>query len=191
MIIKTNKINNALNKLHKGDMIIYETDTLYGLGVDATNTKAINKLNKLKKRVMPLSIMLKSIDEIKNYAFFSDSEFNIIEKILPGPFTLLLKPKKSNLSSLVCHNSKKIGIRVPNNNFCFRLLDKFNKPIITTSVNVHGEKSLNNIDEIEKIFFNINTYEGNVNKDSNGSTILEFMDNKINIIRQGDGILNL
>ncbi len=191
MIIKSNKINNALNKLHKGDMIIYATDTLYGLGVDATNSDAISKLNKLKKRTTPLSIMLKSIYEIENYASVLKSEFNIIKKILPGPFTLLLKSKPSNLSNLVCHSSNKVGIRVPNNEFCLKLLEKFKKPIITTSVNIHGEKSLNNIDEIEEKFFNINTYVGNVNNDSKGSTILDFTDNKINIIRQGDGILNL
>ena len=191
MIIKDNKIENALINLNNGNMIIYETDTLYGLGVDATNSEAILKINKLKKRAMPLSIMLKSINEIRKYASVSKNEFKIIEKILPGPFTLLLKPRHSNLSNFVTHNSNKIGIRVPNNKFCLQLLSKFKKPIITTSVNVHGTQSLNNIDEIEEKFFNIDIYEGNVNNESNGSTILDFMENKINIIRQGDGIFNL
>lgn len=191
MIIKDNKIEHALINLNNGNMIIYETDTLYGLGVDATNSEAILKINKLKKRAMPLSVMLKSINEIKKYASVSENEFKIIERILPGPFTLLLKPRPSNLSNLVTYNSNKIGIRVPNNKFCLQLLSKFKKPIITTSVNVHGTQSLNNIDEIEEKFFNIDTYEGNINNDSNGSTILDFMENKINIIRQGDGIFNL
>ena len=191
MIIKDNKIEHALINLNNGNMIIYETDTLYGLGVDATNSEAILKINKLKKRAMPLSVMLKSINEIKKYASVSENEFKIIERILPGPFTLLLKPRPSNLSNLVTYNSNKIGIRVPNNKFCLQLLSKFKKPIITTSVNVHGTQSLNNIDEIEEKFFNIDTYEGNINNDSNGSTILDFMENKTNIIRQGDGIFNL
>tara|TARA_B110000196_G_C20965499_1_gene576058 strand:+ start:16 stop:591 length:576 start_codon:yes stop_codon:yes gene_type:complete len=191
MIIKKNKIKNALEQLRKGNIIIYPTDTIYGFGVDATNPLAIRKLNILKGRQAPLSIMIKSVYEIEKYASITNSEFNLIKKILPGSFTLLLKAKSSNLSSLVQQKSKKIGIRVPNNKFCLELLAKFKKPIITTSVNVHGYKSLNNIDEIEEKFVNINTYLGNINNNSNGSTILDFMENKVKIIRQGDGIFNL
>ena len=60
-------------------------------------------------------------------------------------------------------------------------------PIITTSVNVHGQKALNNIDDIDKIFFNIPIYSGFVNQDSKGSTILDLSKNSVKIIRQGDG----
>lgn len=188
MIIQNNKIDHAIKNLKDSNMIIYETDTLYGLGVDATNSIAINKINELKKRKTPLSIMLKSIDEIEHYAIIKKNDFNSIEKLLPGPFTILLKSKPSNLSVLVEQNSNKIGIRVPNNKFCLDLLKQYNKPIITTSVNLHGQKALNNIDEIKKTFFNIDIYAGNINNKSKGSTILDFTEVETKIIRQGDGI---
>ena len=191
MIIKNKKIDHALNNLKQGNIILYETDTLYGLGVDATNSYAINKINKLKKRQTPLSIMLKSINDIEQYAILEKSTLNIIEKLLPGPFTVLLGSKQSNLSNLVHKNSNKIGIRIPKNKFCIELLKQYKKPIITTSVNIHGQKALNNINEIEKIFFNIDIYEGFVNKGSKGSTIIDFTGETVKIIRQGDGIYKI
>ena len=69
MIIRENRIEHALNTLENGGVIIHETDTLYGFAVDATNTHAINKLNSLKGRNKPLSIMLNKIDEI-NYSLY-------------------------------------------------------------------------------------------------------------------------
>tara|TARA_Y100000746_G_scaffold93617_1_gene79750 strand:- start:1468 stop:2043 length:576 start_codon:yes stop_codon:yes gene_type:complete len=191
MIIKNNKINHAIKNLEDSNIIIYETDTLYGLGADATNSIAINKINKLKKRKTPLSIMLKSIDEIENYAIIKKTDFNFIERLFPGPFTILCESRPSNLSNLVQQSSNKIGIRVPDNKFCLDLLNQYNKPIITTSVNLHGQKALNNIDEIQKTFFNIDIYAGNINNKSKGSTILDFTEEKINIVRQGDGIYNI
>ena len=191
MIIRNNKINSAIKDLEKGKVIIYETDTLYGLGADATNTKAIQKINELKKRETPLSIMVSCIEDIKKYANLNSENLNKIKKILPGPFTVLLKSKKSNLSYLVQQKSDKIGIRIPNNQFCLNLLKKYNKPIITTSVNIHGYDSLNNINEIKNIFININIYEGEINEKSKGSTIVDFSSIKPKIIRKGDGIYKI
>lgn len=191
MIIQNNKIDSAIKELEKGNIIIYETDTLYGLGVDATNTEAIQKINKLKKRETPLSIMISCIEHIKKYADLDSEKLNQIKKILPGPFTVLLKSKKTKLSHLVQQKSDKIGIRIPNNKFCLNLLKKYNKPIITTSVNIHGHDSLNNINEIKNIFININIYEGDINEKSKGSTIIDFSSIKPKIIRKGDGIYNI
>ena len=190
MIITKDKIKHAKNQLDKGNIIIYETDTLYGLGADATNSNAIKKINDLKKRQTPLSIMVKSIDDISQYGIVNEEHKNLIRKILPGCFTILLDAKKSNLSPLVQQNSQKIGIRIPDNTFCLKLLNEFKKPIITTSVNLHGQDAINNIDEIDKIFINIPLYAGNININSKGSTILDLSQSNVNIIRQGDGKIN-
>jgi len=187
MIITSNKIRNAIEELNKGNMIIYATDTIYGLGADATNSLAIEKINSLKGRRTPLSIMIDDIKSIKKYTYINNDQYNQISKILPGPYTILLKSKKYILSPLVQQKSKKIGIRIPNNQFCLNLLKKYNKPIITTSVNLHGEKSLNKIEDIKKIFFNINIYGDNNNTNSNGSTIIDFTINPPGILRRGDG----
>ena len=190
MIIKKNQINSAIKTLNSGNILIYPTDTLYGLGADATNSSAIEKINKLKQRKSPLSIMVASLKELNNYAVLDLKIIKQLEKIFPGPFTALLQSKKTNLSHLVRNKSNKIGIRIPDNSFCLNLLKKYKKPIITTSVNIHGEKALNRIDEIEKKFSEINIYCQNNNLDSNGSTIIDFTETPPIIIRKGDGIYN-
>jgi len=187
MIIKENQINNAIKTLDKGNILIYPTDTLYGLGADATNTSAIKKINKLKKRKSPLSIMISSLKEIYKYAIINSNTIDQLKKIFPGPFTALLKSKETNLSHLVQNESNKIGIRIPNNSFCLNLLNEYKKPIITTSINIHGEKPLNDINEIEKKFSEINIYYQNNNLDSKGSTIIDFTKNPPILIRKGDG----
>ena len=187
MIVKKDRLDSAVKTLNEENLIIYPTDTLYGLGADATNTSAIKKINEIKNRNTPLSIMISDIKNIEKYAEYDSNTMKQIEKILPGPFTILLKAKKSNLSYLVQNDSEKIGIRIPNHEFCLQLLQKYKKPIITTSVNTHGTKSLNNIEEIEQFFLNINIYKGKVNKKSKGSTIIDFTKIKPEILRQGDG----
>jgi len=190
MIIKKNKINHAIKTLNEGNILIYPTDTLYGLGADATNTSAIEKINQLKKRKNPLSIMIETLTEIDKYAITDSIIIKELKKIFPGPFTALLQSKKTNLSYLVQNESNKIGIRIPNNTFCLNLLNKYKKPIITTSVNIHGEKSLNKVEEIEKKFSKINIYYQNNNLDSKGSTIIDFTEKPPKLIRKGDGIYN-
>ena len=190
MIVKENQINSAIKTLNEGNILIYPTDTLYGLGADATNTSAIEKINKLKKRKTPLSIMVSSLNEIEKYAVINSDIKKELKKIFPGPFTALLQSKKTKLSYLVQNQSDKIGIRIPNHPFCLDLLNEYKKPIITTSVNTHGEKPLNNIDEIEKKFSKINIYYQNNNLDSKGSTIIDFTKKPPILIRMGDGKYN-
>ena len=186
MIITKNRINNAIHSLAEGNIIIYPTDTLYGLGADATNTSAIEKINKLKKIQKPLSIMISSLKEIEKYAFTNPNIINELGKIFPGPFTALLQSKNINLSHLVQNESNKIGIRIPNNSFCLNLLKKYKKPVITTSVNIHGEKPLNRIAEIEKKFLKINIYYQDTDLYSKGSTIIDFTETPPKSIRTGD-----
>ena len=190
MIIKEKQINSAIKTLDTGNILIYPTDTLYGLGADATNTSAIEKINKLKKRKTPLSIMVSSLNEIEKYAIINSDIKKELKTIFPGPFTALLQSKKTDLSYLVQNQSDKIGIRIPNHPFCLDLLNEYKKPIITTSVNTHGEKPLNSINEIEKKFSKINIYYQNNNLDSKGSTIIDFTKKPPVIIRIGDGNYN-
>ena len=86
---------------------------------------------------------------------------------------------------------KTIGIRIPNHSFPIKLVESLNKPIITTSVNVHTQKSLYNLEEMQSTFKNIDIFfDENLNNDSKGSTIIDFTNNSRNILRQGDGIYN-
>ena len=177
----------AFNSLNKGKIIVYPTDTLYGFGVDATNTEAIQNLNSLKGRAQPLSIIIDSIEKINNFAIIDDNKINELKKYIPGKYTILLTAKKNNLSPLIRNGSRKIGIRIPNHFFSINLIKLFKKPIVTTSINKHGNEALNNVKQIKNNFPNIDIFEDEKHTISNGSTIIDFSQSPNKIIRQGDG----
>ena len=177
----------ASKLINDGEIIIYPTDTLYGFGVDATNRNAINNLNLLKKREQMYSIILNSISDIDNFAFINQNQLDYIKKILPGPYTVILKSKKSSLSKLVNMNSGTIGIRIPKSNFILDVVKKINKPVVTTSVNIHGQKSIENVIEMEEVFPEINIFKEDLATNSYGSTIIDLTKNDPKILRKGDG----
>ena len=194
MIYNTEKLDNiskASDLLLKGDIIVYPTDTLYGFGVDATNTEAIARLNHLKNRKRPYSIIVNSIDMLKEYAILDDNLKVQISSILPGAVTIILNKSINDLSPLVTLDLNTVGIRIPNSNFILKVVQKINRPIITTSINVHGEDALNDVKLINKKYPDINIFQNDIIKDSKGSTIIDFSNKPFKILRQGDVEINL
>jgi len=180
-------IEMAINSLNNGDVIVYPTDTLYGFGVDATNSDAIKKLNRLKGRSQPLSIVLENVSEIENYAKITAEIISELESIFPGKYTVLLPSRDSELSPLVFNSSPLVGIRIPLHFFPLQLVKAFGKPIITTSINRHGNAPLNDVTQVEIDFPNIDIFEDNEHSPSQGSTIIDMSQIPFKIIRQGDG----
>jgi tRNA threonylcarbamoyl adenosine modification protein (Sua5/YciO/YrdC/YwlC family) len=180
-------IKKAVNSLNDGDVIVYPTDTLYGFGVDATNSNAIQGLNHLKGRSQPLSIILQNISEISKYASITSEIKAELESIFPGQYTVLLLSKDSELSPLVFNSSPLVGIRIPLHFFPLQLVKEFGKPIITTSINRHGNEPLNDVNQVKVDFPNIDIFEDNDHLPSQGSTIIDMSQNPFKIIRQGDG----
>jgi L-threonylcarbamoyladenylate synthase len=131
------KIKIARMAMKRGSIIIYPTDTVYGIGANVFNEEAILKVYNIKKRPLnkPLSICISRIEDIKHVAYLDEDVETIIRKILPGPFTIILK-KKDNISSLLTAGSDKIGIRIPDNVVCMGLSKEF--PITSTSANLSG-----------------------------------------------------
>ena len=181
----------AAEKIEMGEVIIYSTDTLPGFGVDATNCKAIDKINILKGRKQPYSIIVDSIEMIKKYAYLPIENKINLSNLLPGPYTILLKEKDNNLSPLVNLNNGILGFRIPDNEFLLNLVKYINKPIITTSVNAHGEKSLNSLSDIKNKFPKINSFLDSFKLASKGSTILNLSKEPFEVLRVGDGKINL
>ena len=180
-------IDLARKALNNGDVIVYPTDTLYGFGVDATSTESIQRLNRLKGRIQPLSIILESVHQINKYAHFNDEIKNALLKIFPGRYTALLPAKTNNLSPLVQNGSEKIGVRIPDHFFPIKLIHLLNKPIITTSINQHGKEALNDVTQVEADFPNVDIFEDSNHTTSLGSTIIDFCTLQPKIVRNGDG----
>ena len=180
-------IDLAHNALENGEVIVYPTDTLYGFGVDATNTDAIHRLNRLKGRIQPLSIVLESVEHMHDFAEFQGQIEDEVNKLFPGAYTVLLPAESNELSPFVQNGSPNIGVRIPDHFFPVKLVKMLGKPIITTSINRHGNDPLNDVTQVEIDFPNVDIFEDSSHTPSKGSTIVDFSTSPPKVIRGGDG----
>jgi L-threonylcarbamoyladenylate synthase len=144
---ESDKIKIARMAMKNGSIIIYPTDTVYGIGANVFDEEAILKVFSIKKRPLnkPLSVCISRIEDIKKVAQIGSRAENIIRKILPGPYTVILN-KNEDISSLLTAGSDKIGIRIPDNNICRDLSRDF--PITSTSANLSGYDIPESIDDV-------------------------------------------
>jgi L-threonylcarbamoyladenylate synthase len=180
-------IDLAHNALENGEVIVYPTDTLYGFGVDATNTDAIHRLNRLKGRIQPLSIVLESVEHMHDFAEFQGEIEDEVNNLFPGAYTVLLPAESNELSPFVQNGSPNIGVRIPDHFFPVKLVKMLGKPIITTSINRHGNDPLNDVTQVEIDFPNVDIFEDSSHTPSKGSTIVDFSTSPPKVIRDGDG----
>ena len=129
----------AAGVLRGGGIVLYPTDTLYGLGVDATNSEAISRLIAIKGREegKPISILVANIEAASPYAHVTDTSREFAKKRLPGALTLVL-PSKNSLPSEISQNGL-VGIRISAHPFAAALTALFGRPITATSANRAGE----------------------------------------------------
>jgi L-threonylcarbamoyladenylate synthase len=132
-----------------GKIFIYPTDTIYGIGCDATNIKSVNMIKELKKRNKdkPMSVIAPDIHWIKDNLIIDVN----LDEYLPGPYTIILKKKNKDFLSHVS-NTDSLGIRIPDNKFTKKIQES-KVPFITTSVNISGKPNIKNISEIKKSMF--------------------------------------
>jgi len=146
-------IDIAVGVLSRGGVIVYPTDSHYGLGANAMNHAAVRRIFDIKERDLskPLPILAKNMIWVKELAYFSEKQEKILSKIWPGKVTAIL-PKKDVILDVVTASTKTIGIRIADYAFTDKLLGKFGYPIISSSANISGDEPTLNIDEIIQIF---------------------------------------
>lgn len=137
--------------IKNGALFIYPTDTIYGLGCDATNENSVRLVREIKYREKekPISIIAPSVAWIKKHCQVDDAK---LKKYLPGPYTLLLKKKDPNFLKHVSSNDS-LGIRIPDSEFT-KLVEKAGVPFLTTSVNYVGEPFAIKISDIHPDIIN-------------------------------------
>jgi len=138
----------AASVLRSGGVILYPTDTLYGLGADAFSDEAVAKVYAIKGRdeKKPIHCVVADLAAAANYLEMNDAAMELGKKFLPGPLTLVLK-KRSEVNSGIAKHIDTIGVRVPYNDFCLSLAKEFG-PYTTTSANVAGGANMRTIDQI-------------------------------------------
>lgn len=133
--INQRELQKIVTALRNGQTVIYPTDTIYGIGCDALNVRAVEKICSIKginPQKSNLSIICNDLSNISEYAKVSNSNFKLMRRNLPGPFTFIL-PTTSKLPSIF-KNRKTVGIRVPDNNIIRELVNQLGNPILNTTV---------------------------------------------------------
>tara|TARA_B100001250_G_scaffold151947_1_gene130401 strand:- start:1356 stop:1931 length:576 start_codon:yes stop_codon:yes gene_type:complete len=175
-------INEARDALKNGSVIIYPTDTVWGIGCDPFNQKSVNNLFKIKgKKEEGLSILINNKELISKYCLITSKDKKIINKIFPGPVTVILK-SKVNFAKGVTKNGN-IAIRIPNNKTSISLAKE--NPIITTSANMHGMDVVKNMNEAREIFGNSCIYLNGEKPIGIESTIINLTENNPKVVRIG------
>lgn|SRR5690606_14926021 len=145
------EINKALDVLKNGGLILYPTDTIWGIGCDATNQEAVAKVYALKQRTesKSLIILLDTDNKLASYANdIPDVAYDLIE-YAENPMTIIFSNAK-NLAPNVINEDGSVGIRVTSHDFCKELIQRFRKPIVSTSANISGSPSPKNFSQIDQ-----------------------------------------
>ena len=175
-------IDKAREALRDGRIIVYPTDTVWGMGCDPFNQKAIDELFNIKgKKIEGLSVMFNDIEKIYETCETNETSKKIIEEFLPGPVTLILKSKEKFAKGVMRNGN--IAIRVPMNETALNLAKEI--PVVTTSANLHGEKIAENIKEAKEIFGPTCFYLDGEKPKGIESTIIDLTGNKPEITRIG------
>lgn len=189
------EVSKVVNLLKNGALIVYPTDTVYAIGCDALNVRAVEKLCALKG-VNPLksnlSIVCFDLSDISEYAQVSNRTFKLLKKNLPGPFTFIL-PTSSKLPKIY-KNRKEVGIRVPDNTITRVLVEELGNPILSMSVHDKDEMVEYSTDpELihEKYGEDVAVViDGGYGEDI-PSTVVTCLDDEFEILRQGKGDLSI
>ncbi len=183
------KLQEPANIIKKGGIVIFPTETVYGIGANGFNENAIKKVYEVKKRPLsnPISLLVNSIDMINEVAKdITEEEYNLIKRFFPGPLTIILK-KKDIIPDVLTANSDTVGIRMPANEIALKLIEYAGVPIATPSANISGKPSGTDITDIMKDFEGKVDYviDDGPSKIGLASTIVKVIDNVPHILRQG------
>ncbi len=147
------QIAKVVQILRSDGVIIYPTDTVYGLGCDIHSKKALDKVRRIKKMddKRPLSFVFADLKSISQYAQVEDSDYKVLRRYLPGPYTFVLKATRL-VPRIVLTKRNEVGIRIPDNKVCQALVSELGNPILSSSVRLPDEELLWDPKEIEKIY---------------------------------------
>ena len=191
---KENELNDETLKqiadsINDGKVIIFPTETVYGIGVNGFDEKAIKKIYEIKQRPYnkPISLLVNSFSMIEDIAEeLSDMEREIIDKFFPGPLTLVVK-KNKNIPEVLTSGTDFVGVRMPKNKTALRIINAAKVPMATTSTNISGmeadidfEKAYNDFkDKVDYII------DGGVAQIGVASTVIQVVNDEIEVLREG------
>lgn len=190
------EVEKIVKILRNGGLIIYPTDTVYGLGCDITNTKALEKIAKIKDVKLEkanFSFICNTLSHLSDYVKQIDTTtFKILKRCLPGPYTFVLPG--SNSLPKAFKKRKTVGIRIPDNNIARKIVEVLGNPIVSTSI--HDEDDVLEYTTDPELIFEkwkhlVDVVIDGGYGDNEASTVIDLTTSKPEIIREGKGSLDI
>lgn len=186
--VNKDELDNVIKTIENGGVVIFPTDTVYGVAANALNEDAIKKLFDLKGRNdnKPICVLTSSLDKIKKVAHVKENEEKLINKYMPGALTIILD-KKDNVSDILTSNLKTVGVRIPNHEIALSILNKLDYPLATTSANISGQEAAVKMTDLRDYFDSKVDIiiDGGITDLKVSSTIVKIEDDEIKVLREG------
>jgi len=182
-------INKAINILKEGGVIIYPTDTVYGIGCDIFNKEALDRVKQIKSNpdIKLLSFICPNLKDIAKYARVSDYAYKTMKRLLPGPYTFIL-PAAKNVPKKLWSKRKTVGIRIPNHPVALKIVQGLGNPIVSTSTTTRKGDLLIDPLEIRSVFdFQVDLMLASDKISGNPSSVIDLSGEEPVIVREGAG----
>jgi len=182
-------IKKAAEFIKQGKIVVFPTETVYGIGTNGLNEKAVERLYEVKQRPLnkPITLLVSNMKMVELVAKdITEIEYKIMQKFFPGPLTIILK-KKDIVPDIVTSGQDTVGVRMPSGEISRKLVEKAGVPIAAPSANITGEPSGTNIQDVKRYFDGRVDYfiDGGESELGVSSTIVQVINGKIKILRQG------
>ncbi len=181
-------IDRAAEVLRGGGIIVYPTDTVYGMGCDLFNKRGIEKIYEIKRRdkKQPLSFVCADLKDISRYAMVSNFAYKTMRRLLPGPYTFILEASRL-VPKILLQKRNAVGIRVPDNEICLALVRTLGNPIINTSAKLEQDEAVSDPFEIEKKLKQVELVIDGGSLASEQSSVVSLIDDIPQVLRVGKG----
>ncbi len=183
-------ISQAVAVLRKGGVIAYPTDTMYGIGCDIFQQKAVKRVHQIKNRPKhkPFSFMCSCLKNISEYSHVSNTAYRLMRKNLPGPYTFVL-PGTKLVPKIMLTKQKTVGIRVPDNPTCLAIIEELGNPVLNTSAVTEGHQGLvlDGFDVAELFGNRVDLILDGGEVYPNPSTVVSLLSDQPEILREGQG----
>lgn len=190
--LKGRHVDRAVEVLRRAGVIVYPTDTIYGLGCDVTSKAAVERIRRIKGRDAdkPMSFVCSDLVQVSRYGHVSNFVHRILKRFLPGPYTFVLTATRET-PRVLQSKQKTVGVRIPDHPVPLALAERLGNPVVSTSANESNEEVVTNPADLERIFGNrVDLIMECGTLPVQASSVVSLVNDTVEILREGQGDLS-